>query len=257
MQIFCLFWFCILYRADTSVLLSFSLVYLVAFLLFAIKYAFACLPYFLRWFYALFDCFFVSKLLTFTFLLFCRLLPVPLPRFEWLLVNAFSFLLFSQIVYCLYSAACFLFCLVTAFLDVCLARFVLAFFALQISGAKQICACSFSFFLTLSFVFFAPPCVYWSISHHAPLPSPLFLPMVPSSPPWQPLPTYWIFPLCADIQKHVLNDCLRLFLPCFCLPPCLCIHSHSSAPICTHLYPSLTLFAKPPKTWCPGKFPRP
>ena len=64
---------------------------------------------------------------------------MPRYGFERLLVNAFSFLLFSQTVYCFYYAACFLFCFVVTFLDVCFGspRFVLAFFDLQISGLNK------------------------------------------------------------------------------------------------------------------------
>ena len=65
---------------------------------------------FLWWFYVLFDWFFVIKLFTFIFLTFLQLLPVSLPWFDWLFVNVFSFLLFSQIVYLFYSTDWFLFC---------------------------------------------------------------------------------------------------------------------------------------------------
>ena len=111
-----MFWFCILYRVNTSVLLSFSLSYLIVCLFFDIKYVFVCLIYFCDDFILCLIVFFVRKLLTFTFLLFPRLLSVSLPRFEWFLVNVFSFLLFSQIVYCIYPVVWFLFCLVTVFL---------------------------------------------------------------------------------------------------------------------------------------------
>ena len=164
----------------TSVLHNCLFVNLLTFLLFRIICILTCLPYFLQCFCALLNCFLSANYSHLHFLLFCRLLPVLLPRFEWLLVHAFSFLLLSQIAFCFYSAACFLFCLVVAFPDVCLARFVLAFFALQISGAKQICACSFSFFLALLFGFFYPSLRV--LIHIAPRAS-----SFPSIPPYGPL----------------------------------------------------------------------
>ena len=75
-----------------------------------LSFLFVCLPYFLWWFYVLFDWFFVIKLFTFIFLTFLQLLPVSLPWFDWLFVSVFSFLLFSQIVYLFYSTDWFLFC---------------------------------------------------------------------------------------------------------------------------------------------------
>ena len=108
-------------------------------------------------------------------------------------------------------------------------------FTFQINGTKQIYFCSFSFlhcYLSPP----PPPYVHWSISHHSPLPCPLFLPMIPSSPPWQYLSTSWIFPLCV-VYRYPKTCPERLFtslLSCFYLPPYLCIHSHPSASIYTH-----------------------
>ena len=55
---FCLFYFCILHRVYTSLLRIFLFACLFVFLLFTFIYAFACLPYFLQWFYALLNCLF-------------------------------------------------------------------------------------------------------------------------------------------------------------------------------------------------------
>ena len=155
MQIFCLFHFCILYRVGTAVFRNFLSVYLLAFLLFAIVYVFACLPYFFQWFYALINCFLLSNYSHLYFLLFCRLLPVPLLRFEWLLVHAFSFLLLKQTVYYFYFAAYSFFCLVSAFLDVCFGSFRACCFCYAKQLATSICACSFSFYLAPLLIFFA------------------------------------------------------------------------------------------------------
>ena len=55
--------------------------------------------------------------------------------------------------------------------------------------------------------------------------------------------------------KHVFLDYLRLFLHCFCSPPYPCINPNPSELICTHLYPSVSLFTHSPKTWRSGNFP--
>ena len=68
---------------------------------------------------------------------------------------------------------------------------------------------------------------------------------------------FWLLLLLLHIQKHVLLANSGIFFPCFCFDTCLCIHPHPSEPICTHLHPFVSLFIDPPKTWCPGKFPRP
>ena len=64
---------------------------------------------------------------------------------------------------------------------------------------------------------------------------------------------------CHDhaLPNIVLRVHLYIFLCCFTFPPCPHALLHPSTPICAHLHPSLTLFANPPKTSCPGKFPRP
>ena len=87
---------------------------------------------------------------------------------------------------------------------------------------------------------------------------------LPSIPPYDPLwpawpspPTSWFFALCTCVTKHPLLTHLGIFLPCFCPHPCQCIHSRPSEPLCTHLHASASFFDSPPKTWCPGKFPRP
>ena len=159
MQNFCLFWFYMLHPVWTSVLCRFSLIYLFIFLLFAVIYVFVCLPYFLKWIYPLLNCFLSSNYSHLYLLLFCRLLPVPLPRFKRLLVGGFSFLLFWQNVYCVKSVSWVLFWLVTTFLDVCFGSFRAYFFCSWNQWVKQICACSFSFFLVRLFVFLPPRCV--------------------------------------------------------------------------------------------------
>ena len=65
------------------------------------------------------------------------------------------------------------------------------------------------------------------------------------------------FALCARVVKHVWLTHLLLLLPRFCVPPWPHIQTHPSEPIYIHLHPFTPLFAKVPKTWCPGKFPRP
>ena len=64
---------------------------------------------------------------------------------------------------------------------------------------------------------------------------------------------------CHDhaLPNIVLRVHLYIFLCCFTFPPCPHALLHPSTPICTHLHPSLALFVNPPKTSCPGKFPRP
>ena len=140
-----------------------------------IIYAFACLPYFLQWFYALLNCFFKLNCTHLHFLLLCRLLPVPLPRFKWLLVHIFSFLLLLQSIYCFHFAVCFFVCLTSGSLDVFLICFLLVFFCFVNQIATQICACSFSFFLAPLFVLLLFICLCTFISYRKPLDTPKFL----------------------------------------------------------------------------------
>ena len=159
------------------------------------------------------------------------------------------------IVFTLLLASCF--ALLQIFLMFFLARFVLAFFAVQISGLHQFALARFRFFGGHCLFFLLCSCSYTFISHSAPLPSPLFLHMVPSNAPWQSLPTSCIFPLCTDIQKRVVLAYSLLFLPCFCSFPWSHTLLHPSEPIRIHLYSILSIFGKTQKTSCPGKFPRP
>ena len=64
------------------------------------------------------------------------------------------------------------------------------------------------------------------------------------------------------LQCHVLPNIVicthfRISFCCFAFPSCPQVPLHPSASICTHLHPFLPLFHYPPKTSCPGKFPRP
>ena len=57
MPFFLLFYFCIFRHVVTSFLRIVSFAFLLAFLIFTIVHAFACLPYFLQWFHAFLNCF--------------------------------------------------------------------------------------------------------------------------------------------------------------------------------------------------------
>ena len=89
MQFFCNYDFCIFRHVVTYVLRMICLLVCLFFLFFATICAFPCLSNFLQCFCALLNCFLSVNCSHLHFLFFCRLLPVSLPRFERLLVNAF------------------------------------------------------------------------------------------------------------------------------------------------------------------------
>ena len=175
-------------------------------------------------------------------LMFCRFLSV-LPSSSSVLFLSMC-LLFRCLELLLIYLLCFVFfpCVLMFFCCFCGYFLVTLFFCNLLSWLTYLCVLVFVLFGAV--ICFFAFCLLEHI-HSAPRASclPSIPPMVPSSSPWPSLPTSWIFLPCADIQKHALIDYLRLFLPCFCFPPCLCIHPHPSAPICTHLHPSLTLLA--------------
>ena len=78
---FCALYFCIFRCVVISVLRIVLFPWLLGFLLFTIEYAFACLPYFLQWFCAFLQSFLLPKCSLLSLLVFCRFLPVLLPRF--------------------------------------------------------------------------------------------------------------------------------------------------------------------------------
>ena len=134
---------------------------------FGFRYAIAYLPYFLQSFWSLLSCFILLNYSQLHLLFLCRFLPVSLPRFEQLLVHTFCFLLLLQTVHCCYFAACFFFCLVTAFLDACFCSVQYLIFYTENQRVTLICTCSFSFFLNLLFAFLLNASLYASISYRA------------------------------------------------------------------------------------------
>ena len=77
---FCMLYFGILHLVYTSVAHNHLFACVHTFLLFWIKYAIACLPYFSQSFCSLLHCFFLLNCSYLHCLFFCRFLPVPLPR---------------------------------------------------------------------------------------------------------------------------------------------------------------------------------
>ena len=59
------------------------------------------------------------------------------------------------------------------------------------------------------------------------------------------------------LPNIVIRPHFQIFFCCFTFPSCPQAPPHPSASIFTHLHPSVPVFASPPKTSCPGKFPRP
>ena len=62
------------------------------------------------------------------------------------------------------------------------------------------------------------------------------------------LPPSLFFLACACFTKRPHLAHLGLFSPCFCLPPCLWVHTHPYKPLFIHLHSSTPFFAKHPKT---------
>ena len=58
------------------------------------------------------------------------------------------------------------------------------------------------------------------------------------------------------LPNIVIRPHFRIFFCCFAFPSCPQAPLHPSASIFTHLHPSVPVFTYPPKTSCPGKFPR-
>ena len=191
---------------------------------------------------------FFAKLLTFALFVFLQILAGATSSFSAYFCHCC--LLFFAIQnddankcmkYCSY-------CICVAFIVAFFDSFRACFFVVQMSRVHQFCACSFSGFLRLSFVFSL--CFYLCtfISYCAPLDSPTFLPIILSDHPDYPcqLPD---FSCCHQtLQKRLLLAHFGGFLPCFCFPLCPCIHSHSPNPIYTHLHSFSSFFVKLPKT---------
>ena len=145
------------------------------------------------------------------------------------------------------------YCICVAFIVAFFDSFRACFFVVQMSRVHQFCACSFSGFLRLSFVFSL--CFYLCtfISYCAPLDSPKFLPIILSDHPDYPcqLPD---FSCCHQtLQKRLLLAHFGGFLPCFCFPLCPVIYSHSTKPIYTHLHSFLSFFCQTTKNMMSGE----
>ena len=112
-----------------------------------------------------------------------------------------------------------------------------------------------SFFLTSLFVF----CLIFACTHLY-YTARLFPSIRPNDrlwSPWPPLPTSFVFSMCANVVKYALLIQLRLFLSCFCSSPWPLTLLHPFKSTWTHTHPLVSLFDQSPKTWCPGKFTRP
>ena len=143
---FLLFYFCIFWHVVTSVLHNCLFVCLLAFLLFGIICIFSCLPYFLQSFNALLNCFFQANYSCLQLFDVCRLLAVPLPRFGQLAFTLDSFFLCYRLALMYISLPLIWFTLLLSFCWGFFARFVLGFFALQISWLHQFALARFRFF---------------------------------------------------------------------------------------------------------------
>ena len=58
------------------------------------------------------------------------------------------------------------------------------------------------------------------------------------------------------LSNIVIRPHFRIFFCCFAFPSCPQAPLHPSTSIFIHLHPSVPVFTYPPKTSCPGKFPR-
>ena len=112
------------------------------------------------------------------FLFVCRFLPAPLPHFLCLLVAVVPFFLPSRL-FLIYFPLNFIYnASILLFLLLFLTRFVLAFFAVQISCVHQFVLARFHFLGGRCLIFLLCSCLYIFISYRAPLVSPQFLPMI-------------------------------------------------------------------------------
>ena len=138
--------------------------------------------------------------------------------------------------------------LVVEFLMFFFDSFRACFFCSENQLTTSICACSFSFFLAPLFVLLLSICLSTFIPYCTPLAIPKFLDTILSEHHNHRCRLPAFFSLCAYITKHPLLAHLGLCLPCFCFPPCPCIHPHPSETIYIHLHPYTPIFAKLPKT---------
>ena len=98
---FCLFHFCILLHVFMCVLQNYLLICLLASLIFMVVCMITLLPHFLHCFQAVFHYLLLSNYSHLYFLIFCRLLPVPLPRFSGILQPQLSFCCVADFFYTL------------------------------------------------------------------------------------------------------------------------------------------------------------
>ena len=146
--------------------LGLHLVVLVGFLLFTIVNAFACLPYFLQWFYVLLNCFLQTYHTCLQLFDVCRLLSVPLPRFGQFALTLDSFFLCYRLWWMYTWFYLLWFVSLLSFCCLFLTRFVLAFSPSTNQFATRICACSFSFCLLPLLIFLPPLCrAHWCRFH--------------------------------------------------------------------------------------------
>ena len=217
---FCILYFGILHLVYISVAHNHLFACVHTFLLFWIKYAIACLLYFLQSFCWLLHCVFPHNYSCLYLLLFCKFLPVSLRHFWWLFVLAVCFFLRSCNFICIDSwkfirialvlLFCCSFCLVSCLL------FLLCKSAVDIN----LCSLVSGFLGVAVCVFLLCCCLYVFISYCAPLVSPPILPMILSDHPDYTcqLPGF----SCCDqtLHKHVLLDHLGSFLSCFWFSHC-------------------------------------
>ena len=256
MRSFCLVYFCVLLRVCICVVLNQLCMYLLASLFFVFVYAFTCLTYFFQCFLAVLVCFFLPNWSNLHVLFVCRFRLVTLPRFWQLPCTFHSFFLCCglELIFILVNLICF---------ELLLSLY--CFFWL-ISCLLNLIYKSVDYIIlrSLVFVFFGTvvcfDALHLHIHMHYPTLTPCYTQIPLNTPPrarYPSLPPSLFFWACACFTKRPHLAHLGLFSPCFCLPPCLWVHTHPYKPHFIHLHPSTPFFAKHPKTWCPGKFPRP